>query len=120
MFFGALLFLLDIFKNQIMKLSGPAVLLIFLATITSFGQQRDVAALLQESAGLIQAGKFKEAEPILQRSVSLAPESYFFCARTPLDDAVSNPSAVERTASFFTADISVSPFSLTNVHCPAP
>src|SRR5439155_6659994 len=48
-------------------------------------------------------------------SVSLAPGSYFFCARTPLEVAASIPSAVETTASFFIVDISVSlPFHLLN------
>jgi len=44
-------------------------------------------------------------------SVSLAPGSYFFCARTLLEVAASNPNAAETTASFFIVDISVSPFS---------
>jgi hypothetical protein len=53
-------------------------------------------------------------------SVSLAPGSYFFCARTPLEVAASIPSAVETTASFFIVDISVSPFSFIKSNRQAP
>ncbi len=58
-----------------MKLPAIAILLLLITAVTSFPQERDVTALLQESAALIQSGKFADAEPILQRSVKIAPEN---------------------------------------------
>lgn len=58
-----------------MKLPAIAIFLILMTASTSFSQEKDVVALLQESAALIQSGKFGDAEPILQRSVKIAPEN---------------------------------------------
>ena len=58
-----------------MKLKTAAVLLIFLTSIPSLAQQNEVVKLLQESATLIQNGKFSDAEPLLRRSVKTTPEN---------------------------------------------
>jgi len=58
-----------------MNLKRAAVLLIFLTSITSLAQQNEVIKLLQESAALIQDGKFGDAEPLLRNSVRTSPEN---------------------------------------------
>src|SRR5215216_4926657 len=58
-----------------MKLAKTTFFLILLAAITVFAQPTDVNKLLQESAALIQAGKFAEAEPLLQKATASYPKN---------------------------------------------
>lgn len=45
------------------------------ATKSTAAQGVDVASLLREAAGLMQAGKLDEAEPLLRRAITLAPSN---------------------------------------------
>jgi len=58
-----------------MKLPITAIFLLLLAALTSVSQEKDVVLLLQESAALIQSGRFGDARPLLEQSVKLAPEN---------------------------------------------
>jgi tetratricopeptide (TPR) repeat protein len=59
------------------KLSNISKILIFVTffSATVSAQQKDITNFLQESAALIQTGKFSDAEPILRKATAIAPQN---------------------------------------------